>query len=67
MALQPPIDVDWKAQKEALQIWFILKRSKGLQVSHVPRCQTDLADLLAKAGGSKGWDYEGYTYPIFKQ
>lgn len=54
-SLQPPMEVDWRAQKE-------------IQVSlccHVGRNHNEVADDLAKRGRLTGESYTGYTYPIF--
>lgn len=63
--LGPPIQADWTPFNECFEIWRILKNNKEFTCTHISTCQNDVADLLAKMGCSQGWNYSGYTFPIF--
>lgn len=64
-ALTPPIEVDWKAQKEIYDIWKILKCNPGFGCYFVSRNQNEMADELAKRGRIKGGSFTGFTFPSF--
>lgn len=60
-----PIEVDWKAFRDIKTIWDWFKDNPGFRCSKFERCQKDLADSLAKKERQCGWDYIGYTFPLF--
>ena len=62
---QPPMDADWRAFDEILEIWKLLQENKLYLCVHVLRCQNNLADDLAKKGRLNGWDHLGHTFPFF--
>lgn len=66
MGSQPPIATDWKAFSEVFNIWKIFQITTGFKCMYVPRSQTALADYLARKGRVEGWDYTGFSFPIFK-
>ena len=49
MALQPPVEADWRAYREMYEIWLMLKEN-DYNCLHVNRSQNSVADHLAKAG-----------------
>lgn len=65
-SFQPPIDADWHAFDEILEIWRMLQENKSYVCIHVQRSQNDLADDLTKNGRTNGWDLLGHTFPCFK-
>lgn len=64
-AVQPPIDSDWRAYSEILEVWQEFKRLPGYRCAHVSRSHNELADNLAKKGRTGGWTYKGFTFPTF--
>lgn len=50
MALQPPMQADWRAFKEIMEIWRVFKQNKHYSCQFFPRRHNELADQLAKNG-----------------
>lgn len=65
MQQTPPIQTDWTAAQEVLEIWQIMKGDPSLQCVHVSRSHNELADQLARIAREKRIDILGYTFPIF--
>lgn len=62
----PPTAVDWRATREMVCIWEILKANINFKCVHVARCHNVLADYLAGLGRRDRMEYLGFTYPLFK-
>lgn len=68
MAYTPPTDVDWiEGISWNISLLGKLKNHPGLDCLYVPRSQNGMANYLAKKGKHWGWNYIGFTYPLFKQ
>lgn len=50
LAIDPPVDVDWRAFKEVYDIWLFLRLNPDINCIYVDRSQNALADSLAKRG-----------------
>ena len=66
-SIQSPMETEWHALEETMQIWKFMKENTGFVCSHVNRDDNGEADKLAKMGSRKriAWEYMGYTYPMF--
>lgn len=62
-ALQPPLEADWRAYREAYEIWALLTETR-YGCRYRSRSMQAEADILAKQGSRTGESYMGYTYPI---
>ncbi|XP_078153121.1 uncharacterized protein LOC144548322 [Carex rostrata] len=62
----PPMDTDWRALDDIMQIWEMMKTNQGFVCRHIGREENGIADGLAKLGSREGyaWKYMGFTYPI---
>lgn len=65
--VQPPMDSEWKAFREVFEVWKTLKDKTEFTCMHVVRSLNDEADNLARMGRKQGWDFEGYTLPMFSK
>lgn len=64
--LQPPMEVDWRASREILDLWRLFKCNIGFDCKHISRSHNEMADYLAGIARRKGMNYVGFTYPLFK-
>lgn len=62
----PPMDTDWRALDDIMQIWEMMKTNQGFVCRHIGREENGIADGLPKLGSREGyaWKYMGFTYPI---
>ncbi|XP_078179544.1 uncharacterized protein LOC144573643 [Carex rostrata] len=62
----PPVEADWRAAKEILTIWEMLRAHTNYKCVYISRCHNELADYLAGIGRRERLTYLGFTYPMFK-
>ena len=66
-SLRPPMEADWRAFKEFYKAWELFKIYKDFNCTFIQRENNMIADSLAKLGRGNGWDYSGFTFPLFLQ
>jgi ribonuclease HI len=63
-ALNPPLEVDWRAFKEVYEAWRKLKMMPRVTVQWLARGENEEAHMLATHARMHAGDFTGFTYPI---
>jgi ribonuclease HI len=48
MDLQPPLQIDWRVNKEAFELWRAFEENKGFQCVYINRNHNEVEDQLAE-------------------